>query len=183
MSPQSDFRVRVTKDYLVFSSAHFITFAGHRCEALHGHNYRVSVALDGAIDTESWYVLDFSVLKHLMKRLCDDIDHKVLLPLSNPKLTVGEEADSITVAYDGKPRYVFPRSDCALLPIPNTTVEMLAQYLAGRLRAVLPATVRPASIEMEVEENFGQSAIYRERLGADASAPADRKTSPSADLR
>jgi 6-pyruvoyltetrahydropterin/6-carboxytetrahydropterin synthase len=165
MAHQSSYRVRVTKDYLVFSSAHFITFAGHRCEALHGHNYRVGVSLDGELDTEGWYVMDFSVLKQLMRRLCDEIDHKVLLPLSNPKLTVSEAGDSVTVAYMTQPRYVFPRTDCALLAIPNTTVEMLAQYLAGRVRAELPESVRVTGLEVEVEENFGQSATYRDRIG------------------
>jgi 6-pyruvoyltetrahydropterin/6-carboxytetrahydropterin synthase len=159
-----EFRVHVTKDYCVFASAHFITFAGHRCESLHGHNYRVGVTLEGAIDPESWYVFDFVALKRLMKHLCDEIDHKVLLPLSNPKLTIGEQGESITVAYQGQPRYVFPRDDCALLPIPNTTVEMLAQYLAGRLRSELPLTAHVSAIELEVEENFGQSGFYRERL-------------------
>ena len=43
MQPRAEFRVSVTKDYLVFASAHFITFAGHRCEGLHGHNYRARV--------------------------------------------------------------------------------------------------------------------------------------------
>ena len=44
---QSNFRVQVSKDYLVFASAHFITFRGHQCETLHGHNYRVGVAVEG----------------------------------------------------------------------------------------------------------------------------------------
>jgi 6-pyruvoyltetrahydropterin/6-carboxytetrahydropterin synthase len=164
MSPNNEFRVHVAKDYLVFSSAHFITFAGHRCESLHGHNYRVGVAIEGALDTQSWYVLDFSVLKRLTKALCDEIDHKVLLPLTNPKLTVEVRDESVAVAYQGVPRYVFPRFDCALLDIPNTTVEMLAQYLTRRLRADLPASVQATAIELEVEENFGQSATYRERI-------------------
>jgi 6-pyruvoyltetrahydropterin/6-carboxytetrahydropterin synthase len=159
------YRVQVTKDYLVFAAAHFITFAGHRCESLHGHNYRVSVALEGALDPESWYVFNFVDLKQIMKRLCDEIDHRVLLPLENPKLRIGEQGDSITVAYQERPRYVFPREDCVLLPIPNTTAEMLAQYLAGRLRAELgEGASRLASIEIEVEESFGQSAVYRETL-------------------
>jgi 6-pyruvoyltetrahydropterin/6-carboxytetrahydropterin synthase len=157
------FRVQVTKDYLVFAAAHFITFAGHRCESLHGHNYRVSVALEGTLDPDSWYVFNFVDLKHVMKRLCDEIDHRVLLPLENPKLQIGEQGDSITVAYQHKPRYVFPRADCVLLPIPNTTAEMLAQYLGGRLTTELGADAsRLASIEIEVEESFGQSAVYRE---------------------
>ena len=157
------FRVSVTKDYLVFASAHFITFAGHRCEGLHGHNYRAAVTLDGQLDEEIWYVFDFVTLKHIMRRLCDEIDHKVLLPLQNPKLQIAEEGESVTVAYEGKPRYVFPRADCALLPVPNTTVEMLAELLASRLRTELVATGASGvtAIEMEVEENFGQSAVYR----------------------
>jgi 6-pyruvoyltetrahydropterin/6-carboxytetrahydropterin synthase len=173
MPRRGDFRVHVTKDYLVFSSAHFITFAGHRCESLHGHNYRVGVAIEGRIDTESWYVLDFSVLKRLTKGLCDEIDHKVLLPLTNPKLTVDVHGESVSVAYDGKPRYVFPRFDCALLDIPNTTVEMLAQYFTTRVRAELPASVHAEAIEVEVEENFGQSATYREQIDGPRVTAAD----------
>ena len=167
MQPRGEFRVSVTKDYLVFASAHFITFAGHRCESLHGHNYRVGVTLEGALDEQSWYVMDFSAVKKLMKRLCDEIDHKVLLPLENPKLQVTEQGDSVHVAYEQRPRYVFPRTDCALLSIPNTTVEMLAQYLTTRLLAELErmTIAHLTAIEMEVEENFGQSAFYRELLG------------------
>ena len=163
MSGVEHYRVSVTKDHLVFASAHFITFAGHRCEGLHGHNYRASVTLDGELDEETWLVFDFVMLKQIMRRLCDEIDHKVLLPLANPRLQVVEDGGSVTVAYEGKPRYVFPRVDCALLPIPNTTVEMLAELLANRLQAQLESMGARGvtAIEMEVEENFGQSAVYR----------------------
>jgi 6-pyruvoyltetrahydropterin/6-carboxytetrahydropterin synthase len=160
------FSVSVTKDHLVFSSAHFITFAGHRCEGLHGHNYRARVTLEGQLDEEVGFVFDFVEIKHLMKGLCDEIDHKVLLPLDNPKLQVVECGDDVKVAHEGKPRYVFPRRDCALLPIANTTVELLAELLAGRFRAALDARGAGGltAIEMEVEENFGQSAVYRVAL-------------------
>ena len=163
MQRRGEFRVSVTKDYLVFASAHFITFPGHRCEGLHGHNYRAAVTLDGQLDEEIWYVFDFVTLKHIMRRLCDEIDHKVLLPLENPRLQVVETGESVTVAYDGTPRYLFPRRDCVLLPIPNTTVEMLAELLAGRLRAELESMGARGltAMEMEIEENFGQSAVYR----------------------
>ena len=65
---QSNFRVQVSKDYLVFASAHFITFRGHQCETLHGHNYRVGVAVEGTVDSECLFVLDFSVLKQIVRR-------------------------------------------------------------------------------------------------------------------
>jgi 6-pyruvoyltetrahydropterin/6-carboxytetrahydropterin synthase len=163
MQRRGDFRVSVSKDYLVFASAHFITFAGHRCEGLHGHNYRASVTLEGALNEDAWFVFDFVELKKIMRRLCDEIDHLVLLPLQSERVKVAEEGEIVKVSVDGKPRYVFPRRDCALLPIPNTTVEMLAQMLTERLRAELDTLGASGvtAIEMEVEENFGQAAVYR----------------------
>ncbi len=160
---RGEFRVVVTKDYLVFASAHFITFAGHRCEGLHGHNYRVGVTIEGALNEEAWFVFDFVELKRVMKRLCDEIDHLVLLPLQSDRVKVKEEGDNVHVSVDGKPRYVFPRRDCSLLPIPNTTVEMLAKLLTERLQRELDTGGAKGltAIEMEVEENFGQSAVYR----------------------
>ncbi len=166
MLPRGQFRVSVTKDYLVFASAHFITFAGHRCEGLHGHNYRARVTVEGALDESAWFVFDFTVLKKIMRGLCDEIDHKVLLPLQNPKIEVVDDGAQVKVAYEGKPRYVFPTVDCALLPVPNTTVEMLAELLANRLHTEVLAAggAGLTAIEMEVEENFGQSAVYRVTL-------------------
>ena len=79
-------------------------------------------------------MFDFVELKRIMKRLCDEIDHLVLLPLKSDRVGVAEEGETVSVSVDGKPRYVFPRRDCALLPIPNTTVEMLAQMLTERLQ-------------------------------------------------
>jgi len=167
MRTRGDFRVTVSKDYTVFASAHFITFGGHRCETLHGHNYRTGIVLEGAIDEQSWFVIDFSIVKKMLKRLCDQIDHKVLLPMENPKLQITQQDGSVHVSYEGTPRYVFPLRDCALLPIPNTTVEMLASYLARQVLDELDGmgAVHITSIELEVEENFGQSAVYRESVG------------------
>ena len=70
---RSDFKVTVSKDYLVFSSAHFITFRGHQCETLHGHNYRVGVTVEGSVDDECLFVVDFSILKKIVRQLTDMI--------------------------------------------------------------------------------------------------------------
>jgi 6-pyruvoyltetrahydropterin/6-carboxytetrahydropterin synthase len=164
---QNNFRVQVSKDYLVFASAHFITFRGHQCETLHGHNYRVGVAVEGSVDPEAFFVLDFSILKQVTRKFVDEIDHKVLLPTQNPKLAFHEEGDRLQVDYFGEPTYIFPRRDCALLPIQNSTAEMLAQYLGTRVREALrrDGYRHLTLLELEVEENYGQSATYRETLG------------------
>src|SRR5205085_10732424 len=125
-----------------------------------GHNYRTRVVVEGGLNREAHYVVDFAELKHLMKRLTDEIDHKVLLPLQNPKVEVREEGDTVSVAVMGRPRYVFPRDDCALLPVPNTTVEMRAQYLAGGVRPALAGSgdLELTALRVEVEEPSGQGA-------------------------
>ena len=163
MAQRGQFRVSVSRDDLVFSSAHFITYAGHRCEGLHGHNYRARVAVHGELDPTDKLVFDFLELKRIMRRLCGEIDHLVLLPLESARIHVVEDAEVVRVSVDGHPRYVFPLADCALLPVPNTTVEMLAELLANRLHAELNAlgTKGLTLIEVEIEESFGQSATYR----------------------
>ncbi len=61
------YQVHVTKDYLVFSAAHFITYGGDNCERLHGHNYRVQAEAEGPLD-ENHYVIDFIVLRDALAR-------------------------------------------------------------------------------------------------------------------
>jgi 6-pyruvoyltetrahydropterin/6-carboxytetrahydropterin synthase len=159
------FKVSVSKDYLVFSSAHFITFRGHTCESLHGHNYRIGVTVEGPIDAECLFVVDFAILKRVVRKYVDAIDHRVLLPTRNPKLAY-READGMTfVEYFGVQSYQFPTKDCAMMPIANTTAEMIAEWLAINVRDDLRregATI--TFLEIEVEESFGQSATYSERL-------------------
>ena len=124
------------------------------------------MTVDGQLDPTDKLVFDFLELKRIMRRLCGEIDHLVLLPLESARIRVIDEGETVRVSVDEAPRYVFPRRDCALLPVPNTTVEMLAELLAGRLQRELAALGIGGltAIEMEVEENFGQSATYRTLL-------------------
>ncbi len=159
------FQIHIAKQYLSFSAAHFITYDGHKCETLHGHNYRVRLRLEGPLD-ENYYVIDFTRVKKLMKQLCDELDHRMLLPLRNPILVLEQHPERVEVQYKHR-HFVFPREDVLLLPIPNTTAEMLAQYLCGQtLPALRGLSAAPLTfIEVEVEEAPGQSAVYREEFG------------------
>ncbi|MEO8201856.1 MAG: 6-pyruvoyl tetrahydropterin synthase family protein [Gemmatimonadota bacterium] len=162
---RNSFRVNVSKDYLTFSSAHFITFSGHQCESLHGHNYRVGVTVEGDVDPECAFVVDFAILKDVIRGLLKPMDHRVLLPTKNAKLAFREEGESLIVDYFGKRRFIFPLTDCCLLPITNTTAEMIAEYLAQQVGPPLARFSRLAAIEIEVEESVGQAAVFRAALG------------------
>lgn len=156
------FRVTVRKDYLVFSAAHFITLRGHACESLHGHNYRVGITVEGPVDPECLFVVDFAVLKRVVRQYVDIMDHRVLLPTLNQKLGFRESGGVTLVDYMSVQSYQFPTRDCAMLPVANTTAEMLAQWLAENVSHDLASEgVHLTSMELEVEESFGQSATYR----------------------
>lgn len=157
------FKVSVSKEYLGFSSAHFITLAGHQCESLHGHNYRVGLTVEGGVDPECAFVVDFAVLKRIVRPYVQSLDHRVILPTQNPKLVLTTEGDRMVVDYLGTRQFVFPASNCALLPISNTTAEMIAEYLAHRLRDDLrkEGLAHLEAIEVEVEESIGQAGYFR----------------------
>lgn len=153
------YRVRVTKDHLVFSAAHFITFNGDVCERLHGHNWRVAVDVAGPLD-ENHYVFDFIALRDATQKLVNELDHHMLLPTRHPAIQVVANETEVTVTFE-KRRWVFPREDCVLLPVENTTAELIARWLGLRLIDAIknhPAAADLDSLTVEVEENFGQWA-------------------------
>lgn len=152
------FRVRVTKDHLVFSAAHFITFAGNICERLHGHNWRVAAEVAGALD-ENYYVFDFIALRDELQAIVDELDHRVLLPTEHAEIKVVAGDREVEATFEER-RWVFPREDCILLPLENTTAELIARWIGRRLEDVVhqKAGAPVESIRVDVEENFGQWA-------------------------
>lgn len=158
------FKVRITKDHLVFCCGHFISYHGHQCERLHGHNYRAAVEVEGALQGD-YYVFDFIALKQRTKEITDELDHHMLLATRNPVIKVEETSTSVRVRYQER-EWLFPSGDCVLLPIENTTAELLARYIASRLLEVLRSKEGyvPEVLRVEVEEAPGQSATVEWRV-------------------
>src|SRR5438105_14995828 len=95
------YKVRVTKDHLVFCSGHFISYEGDRCERLHGHNYRTAVEVEGDLDA-NFYVFDFIAIKKRTKLITDELDHRMMLPARNPHIVVTERPASYHVSYGNR---------------------------------------------------------------------------------
>lgn len=151
------YRVRVTKDHLVFSAAHFITFNGNICERLHGHNWRVAIEVAGPLD-ENHYVFDFIALRDAAQAIVNELDHRVLLPTQHKAIVVSEQGNEVEAKFEDR-RWVFPKDDCKLLPIANTTAELIANWFARRLLKDLPTNHQLDALRVEIEENFGQWAV------------------------
>lgn len=155
----AQFHVRLEKEAFVFSAAHFITYACNVCEPLHGHNYKVAAEVFGPLD-ENQYVVDFIALRDTLHVITRDLDHRVLLPTGHPTIEVREHEQEVEARFEER-RWVFPRADCALLPVANTTAELLARYIGGRLLDALEIRfgARPARVIVEVDECEGQIGV------------------------
>lgn len=61
-----------------FAAAHSLRNFNGRCEALHGHNWKVEVTVKGSELDEAGLVMDFGEIKKLMSQALDQLDHRHL---------------------------------------------------------------------------------------------------------
>lgn len=155
--------IEVEKEYLKFSAAHFLIFPDGSAERLHGHNYRVHVALEARL-SRFGLVLDFQHIKPLVRELVGELDERWILPGEHPELRVERRADGVVEVRYRERYYAAPAADVLVLPINNTSAENLATLLARRLLERLRtryAEVVVNELEFAVEETTGQRGVYR----------------------
>ena len=157
------YKVRVSKDYLGFCSAHFIVFGNNLCERLHGHNYSVAAEIEDDLKKD-WLVFDFIELKKILLGITEELDHRMLVPVESDTLEIDVGETRVRIASDDR-EWIIPVSDCALLPIQNTTAELLAKWVSGRLREELVSRMgrAPRRLVVDVHESPGQCARYEIR--------------------
>ena len=156
------FSIEVTKDYFNFASAHFLIFSNGQREPLHGHNYQVSVVMEGELDSAG-VVLDFISFKPLVKRICDGLDHRTLIQTASPVIALRQRPYEIEIRYKQQ-KIILPRQDVILLPLVNTSTELLAEYVAGEIRRKVRRNFPRSKIlylEVGVEEARGQRGFFR----------------------
>lgn len=61
-----------------FSSAHSLRNYKGKCEAIHGHNWKIEVLASSNMLNSSGMVIDFSDLKKITKDVLEELDHKYL---------------------------------------------------------------------------------------------------------
>lgn len=160
-SPEAQFAVWIEPAELHFNAAHFITFDGG-CENLHGHNFHVRLHVRGD-NTADAFVIDFVQLGQLAREVCAKLHDRVLLPgASRVVQLVRRDGLVHASAYDK--RFAFPEENCAVLPMANTTAEMLAWHISEELlQALRPRGLlgNLTELEVAVEEADRQWGICR----------------------
>ena len=77
-----------------FSSGHYLRNYEGKCENPHGHNYRVFVTLSGAELDETGLLLDFKMLKQVLRPTVEYLDHNMINDLE-PFTTLNPSAENL----------------------------------------------------------------------------------------
>lgn len=77
-----------------FSSGHYLREYYGKCENPHGHNYRVLVTLAGKELEPNGLLLDFKILKDILRPVVEYLDHQMINDLE-PFTTVNPSAENL----------------------------------------------------------------------------------------
>jgi 6-pyruvoyltetrahydropterin/6-carboxytetrahydropterin synthase len=134
---------------------------GHRrCGRLHGHDYAISVRLEGEPGDDG-VIMDFGDLKDIVRETSKELDHKFLVAKKHKNVTIDKKKVTIR---SGKSEYVVPVADCAMLDIEQTSAEEIASWVAVRLKAKLARRSNISKLHVKIEEGMGQSVWQTVKL-------------------
>ena len=90
------------------------------------------MVVEGERSGEFGFVVDFKKVKSIVRGICKELDHKLLIPLKNPEMQFKSTEGSVEFSI-GKKEYKLPVEDCCLLDLPSTSAEDLSEYFAEKL--------------------------------------------------
>jgi len=70
-----------------FSAGHALRGYRGKCENVHGHNYRVRVTLEGPQLDSIGLLVDFTVLKRILREIIGELDHQFINDLEPFRVT------------------------------------------------------------------------------------------------
>lgn len=134
--------IEIYKDF-TFEASHVLPKHPGKCSRLHGHSWQLSIGVQGTIDPETGFVLDYAVLKDLVTPLIDQLDHQ--------HLGYGNLGD-------GNKLYRVP----SWLPIgfyPSS--ENLVVAIANHLTPIIKENTNARLYEVSLKETCTSAARYR----------------------
>ena len=72
-------KVRLAREF-TFEAAHLLPKApeGHKCRRLHGHSFRVEIAVEGEVNPATGWFLDYGDIRGQVEPLRQQLDHHYL---------------------------------------------------------------------------------------------------------
>ena len=67
-----------------FEAAHLLPKVpqGHKCARLHGHSYQVRITIEGEVNPQTGWIMDFDVIQQAFEPLLEQLDHHYLNEVS-----------------------------------------------------------------------------------------------------
>jgi 6-pyruvoyltetrahydropterin/6-carboxytetrahydropterin synthase len=149
--------IKICKENIHFTAAHFTIFSPTSRERVHGHDYFIKAAVSCYVNESTGMCFDYAILKHFLKQLAESVDEYFLLPgLSSimPLKTVGDNVEFVF----NQQAFSLPSTDVKILPVTNISNESLAAWFLEELLKIwrpLPQDI--FLIDLEVENGRGQS--------------------------
>ena len=134
-----------------FQSAHILP-ESEKCSHLHGHTYTIDAKIYGEVK-EDMTVIDFAVVKNILRKIAEKLDHKMLIPGKDQKFVKAN--GDIRAKIDGR-EYLFPGEDCFILPVEACTAEAIAKFVHELFVSKIPGY----TVEIGITEGFGSEAWY-----------------------
>jgi len=139
----------ISREYW-FSAAHRIE--GHpKCGRLHGHNYKVTVAIQSHSLPDNGMLIDYSELDAICKPIIESLDHRYLSSISNMRND------------DPYGRIATLRGDAVELHVPASTGEHIAEFLWKRFWDALQESqcrCERGELSVTVSETPKSTALY-----------------------
>lgn len=157
--PGGVFTLVLEKEDFKFSCAHFTLFGPDDAELLHGHNYHVSVELQGRKLDDEGLLASFVDVKKAVRTACARLDERTLVPTRSPHLQLRSKNGEYEIRYQDR-RYVVPEADILELPLVNTSIEEMALLLWRKLVDTVDLN-GVDTLGVNVSETAGQSCWYR----------------------
>ncbi len=99
-----------------FSSGHYLRNYKGKCENPHGHNYKARVTLIGSELDEAGLLLDFKLLKQVLRPVVDRIDHQMLNDIE-PFIELNPSAENLA-------KYFYDETNLHLKDVTNGRVRV-----------------------------------------------------------
>ncbi|KZX12298.1 6-carboxytetrahydropterin synthase [Methanobrevibacter filiformis] len=157
---------------LRFASAHIIP--NHpSCGYIHGHSYFVDVEIIGNQSGKFNFVVDFKDVKGSARKICDKLDHRVLIPIFNHYIEFKDvDNDNLSLNSFKNKKYIefkikgkeykLPKVDCVLLPLKHSSAEELSKLFTDKIaNDLISKDYDIYSVSVGVNEGIGQGAFFK----------------------
>ncbi len=142
---------------LTWSSGHYVP-DNEKCRNFHGHDYSLDIILRTDNIAANGMVIDFTILKDIIKPEINRMDHKFIVPEKD--ISGGREENTIDIYVKNVYRGTMKKSDIFIFPYPVDSAEYIALYFHNILYNEIKKYMENFSMKVVVHEGPGNIAEY-----------------------